>query len=58
MAITPYPLCSPASAARLQEDWRHLCRTIGERRAGGSGERRAADFIARRFAAAGLSVRI
>lgn len=39
----------------LRRDWRVLCETIGERRAGSSAERRAADFIADRFASVGLS---
>jgi hypothetical protein len=38
----------------LARDWRVLCEEIGERRAGSTGERRAAEFIAGRFAALGL----
>jgi aminopeptidase YwaD len=45
-----------ASAARLRSDWRQICGRIGERRAGGPGERQAADYIARRFSESGLSV--
>ena len=41
--------------ASLLRDWKTLCADIGERRAGTSGERRAADFIAQEWAAAGLS---
>ena len=51
-----FPALPRASAARLRSDWRSLCRDIGERRAGGEGERRATAFIARQFAATGLSV--
>lgn len=36
-------------------DWDVLCREIGERRAGTVGERRAANYIAGQFAAAGLA---
>lgn len=36
-------------------DWRVLCADIGERRAGTAAEQRAADYIARQFAAAGVS---
>ena len=53
-ASTPTPPC--ASAVRLLADWRRLCRKIGERRAGGAGERAAAGFLAERFAGMGLSV--
>jgi len=45
-----------ASAERLRADWRQLCRSIGERRAGGPGEGRAVAYIARRFAESGLAV--
>lgn len=38
----------------MARDWRVLCEEIGERRAGSSAERRAAAFIAERFAALGL----
>ncbi len=51
------PVFAP-SAARLKADWRQLCRTIGERRAGTAGERRAAEYIADQFAQAGLTARI
>jgi len=44
---------SPASTERAQ-DWKALCVTIGERRAGSAAERRAADYIAREWVAAGL----
>ncbi|HUR57600.1 MAG TPA: M28 family peptidase [Opitutaceae bacterium] len=43
-----------APRPRLWRDWRMLCETIGERRAGSPAERRAAEYIARRFATAGL----
>jgi len=45
-----------ADADRLHADWRYLCRTIGARVAGGPGERRAADYLERRFTAIGLQV--
>ena len=38
----------------LMRDWRVLCEAIGERRAGSPAERRAAEFVAARFAALGL----
>jgi aminopeptidase YwaD len=40
--------------ATLSRDWRALCEEIGERRAGSAAERRAAEFIAGRFADKGL----
>ena len=47
-------LLPPAfAAAELAADWEMLCATIGERRAGTLAERRAAEYIARRFEAAG-----
>ena len=46
-------LTSPDSKT-LARDWRVLCEEIGERRAGSAAERRAAEFIAVRFAALGL----
>ena len=39
----------------LARDWRVLCDDLGERRAGSVAERRAAEFIAGRFAELGLS---
>ncbi len=43
----------------LLRDWQKLCADIGERRAGTPGERRAADYIAEEWRAAGLaSVRL
>ena len=45
--ITPDP-------KTLARDWRVLCDEIGERRAGSPAERRAAEFIAERFAALGM----
>jgi aminopeptidase YwaD len=42
-------------ARALWDDWQNLCTTIGERRAGTAAERRAVDFVAHRFAAAGLA---
>lgn len=44
--------CDPSALAR---DWRVLCDEIGERRAGSAAERRAAEFIAERFAELGLA---
>jgi aminopeptidase YwaD len=41
-------------ARRLRQDWDVLCTRIGERRAGTENERRAANYIAEQFAAAGL----
>ena len=38
----------------LLRDWKVLCSTIGERRAGTAAERRAADFVAAEWSAAGL----
>src|SRR5215207_436664 len=38
----------------LRHDWRSICETIGERRAGTVEEQRAAEFIAQRFHAAGI----
>jgi aminopeptidase YwaD len=46
----------PASAAQLHADWRYLCRTIGARPAGDTGERLAAEYLERRFTDMGLSV--
>src|SRR5687768_8746426 len=46
-------LASPTfPAAPIWTDWRMLCETIGERRAGTTAERLAADYIADRFRAA------
>src|SRR5688572_29454066 len=42
------------SAKALSADWQILCAQIGERRAGTTEERRAAEFIAARFRAAGV----
>jgi len=39
----------------LLRDWKTLCSDIGERRAGTAGERRAAEFIASEWNAAGLT---
>jgi hypothetical protein len=39
----------------LLRDWKVLCHDIGERRAGTDGERQAADYVAERWVAAGLS---
>ncbi len=41
------------STERIQEDWRQLCGTIGERRAGSDGDRAAADYILAQFRNAG-----
>jgi len=43
------------SLPALARDWTMLAATIGERRAGTAAERRAADYIAARFAAAGTA---
>ena len=47
---------APASfdPAPLWHDWRQLCATIGERRAGTEGEARAAAYIADAFRTAGV----
>jgi carboxypeptidase Q len=45
---------TPFDAATILSDWRMLCETIGERRAGTSEEARAAGFIAHRFRDAGI----
>lgn len=45
----------PFSPAALRKDWRVLCEEIGERRAGTAAELRAAGYIAKRFAGAGLA---
>lgn len=53
--VNPRPAATGPFAARaLLRDWRVLCREIGERRAGSTGERRAAEYIAQRWRAAGL----
>jgi hypothetical protein len=44
----------PFDAAAIWDDWRMLCETIGERRAGTAAEARAAGFIAHRFRDAGI----
>ncbi len=41
--------------SRIRRDWQVLCGEIGERRAGGVGERRAADYIAQSMTEAGCS---
>lgn len=43
------------SAARLRADWETLCVEIGERRAGSTAERRAANYVAGEMQAAGLA---
>jgi hypothetical protein len=48
-------LTKTISAQRIQADWTVLCGEIGERRAGSAEERRAADFVATRLAAAGCA---
>jgi hypothetical protein len=45
----------PVNQKTLLRDWRVLCEDIGERRAGSSAERRAAEFVARRWAEMGLT---
>jgi hypothetical protein len=45
---------TPFDAATIWADWRMLCETIGERRAGTTQEARAAGFIAHRFRDAGI----
>ncbi len=42
------------SAARLEADWKVLCRDIGERRAGTAGEKSAADYIVAELQRAGV----
>lgn len=42
-------------AALLDRDWQMLCTVIGERRAGSAAERRAAHYIAERFAVTGAT---
>lgn len=54
--MAPAPNLEPPnreSLARVCADWAVLCQRIGDRRAGGSGERRAAEFIRSGFEAAG-----
>ncbi len=46
---------SPVNQKTLLRDWRVLCDDIGERRAGSSAERRAAEFVARRWTGLGLT---
>lgn len=48
MPSTPFP------SAPLWRDWQALCAVIGERRAGTTAERQAADYIAGRFLTAGV----
>lgn len=48
MPSTPFP------SAPLWRDWQALCAAIGERRAGTTAERQAADYIAGRFLTAGI----
>ncbi|MSU72485.1 MAG: Zn-dependent exopeptidase M28 [Opitutus sp.] len=51
----PRPTRSMAVALReLPGDWKILCEGIGERRAGTTGERRAAEFIVQRLRDAGI----
>ena len=52
-APTPAELRFPAKL--LWRDWTTLCTAIGERRAGTAGERRAAEYIAGGFRAAGMN---
>jgi hypothetical protein len=42
------------SRERIQAHWFELCARIGERRAGGAGERAAADYLLEQFGRAGL----
>ncbi len=55
--LQPHP-CPAASEKNLRAHWRQLCAAIGERRAGGAGELRAARYIAARLADSGLEARI
>ncbi len=48
------PSPAPFDPAPIWHDWRQLCETIGERRAGTAGEARAAAYIAGAFRAAGV----
>ena len=52
--VSPRPSCPPMPPSDLLRDWKILCADIGERRAGTSGERRAAEFIAQEWSLAGL----
>ena len=45
----------PVNQKMLLRDWRVLCEDIGERRAGSAAERRAAEFVARRWTELGLA---
>ena len=45
----------PVNQKMLLRDWRVLCEDIGERRAGSAAERRAAEFVARRWTELGLT---
>jgi hypothetical protein len=49
---------APFAAATLWRDWRALCETIGERRAGTPGEAQAAAYLAEEFRATGASVAV
>src|SRR5436190_7631902 len=42
------------SAERINRHWSHLCRHIGDRRAGSEGDRAAADYILQEFRRLGL----
>src|SRR5436190_12443767 len=42
------------SAVRINRHWSHLCRHIGDRRAGSEGDRAAADYILQEFRRLGL----
>ena len=53
--LIPAKLQPAFSANELERDWQMLCGEIGERRAGSVEEQRAADYIAHRFRAAGVS---
>lgn len=53
--MTELNFLSPVVRRAAERDWRMLCETIGERRAGTRAETRAAEYIAREFCTAGLS---
>ncbi|HYG36686.1 MAG TPA: M28 family peptidase [Clostridia bacterium] len=47
--LTPSP-----SPERIQEHWKQLCSTIGERRAGSAGDQAAGEYVLEQFRKAGL----
>lgn len=61
MKSSPHPSArirksdSPLDVEALTRDWRVLCDDIGERRAGSTAERHAAEFVAHRWTELGLT---